>query len=233
MDSRRSQVLVHLIEDYIATAEPVGSQVLVQDHGLNVSAATIRNWLAEMEEDGYLMQPHTSAGRIPSERAYRWYVEEVLEEPPRQSMRGRRDADVLAQAIAQDEPPVANIKAAAKTAASLVGCAAFAGLGEADSYYTGLTELFRQPEFEEQRRVVSLGEILDRLDEELMLLRREAYHAPTVRIGRECPFGTGCAVVMMSLPEDALLVFLGPMRMPYRRALEVMNTVHQLFNHEE
>jgi transcriptional regulator of heat shock response len=232
MDSRRSQVLVHLIEDYIATAEPVGSQVLVEDHDLNVSPATIRHWLAELEEEGYLSQPHASAGRIPSERAYRWYVHDELHRESiriKSGARARRDASALERALGDDDAVTSNIKAAAKTAAALVGCAAIAGLGRSDSYYTGIRELFGQPEFEERARMVSLGEALDRLDEELTVLRRASYEEPTVFIGRECPFGSECAAIMLTLPEDALLVFLGPMRMPYRHALEVMDTVQRLF----
>ena len=68
MDSRKQRVLEALIDDYIATAEPVGSRTLARKYGLGVSSATIRNEMADLEELGYLEQPHTSAGRMPSDK---------------------------------------------------------------------------------------------------------------------------------------------------------------------
>ena len=67
-----------IIDDYIATAEPVGSKSLVSKFHFNVSPATVRNEMAELEELGYLEQPHTSAGRIPSDKGYRAYVDNLL-----------------------------------------------------------------------------------------------------------------------------------------------------------
>lgn len=78
MDTRKRQVLEALIDDYIATAEPVGSRTLARKYGLGVSPATIRNEMADLEDLGYLEQPHTSAGRVPSDKGYRYYVDEIM-----------------------------------------------------------------------------------------------------------------------------------------------------------
>ena len=80
LSSRKKQILKVVIEDYIATAEPVGSKVIAARMGGHVSSATIRNELAELTELGYLEQPHTSAGRIPSPTGYRLYVNELMEQ---------------------------------------------------------------------------------------------------------------------------------------------------------
>lgn len=79
---RRTEILGLVVHQYIDTAAPVSSRALVTRHGLNVSTATIRNELARLEEDGYITQPHTSAGRIPLDRGYRLYVEELMAEEP-------------------------------------------------------------------------------------------------------------------------------------------------------
>jgi heat-inducible transcriptional repressor len=79
LDDRKRMILKTVVDDYIATAEPVGSKSLVNRHQLPVSSATIRNEMAELEEMGYLEQPHTSAGRIPSDQGYRTYVDELME----------------------------------------------------------------------------------------------------------------------------------------------------------
>ncbi len=80
LTDRKKKVLRAVVESYIATAEPVGSKALMETAGLNVSSATIRNELADLTEEGYLEQPHTSAGRIPTPKGYRLYVNELMEE---------------------------------------------------------------------------------------------------------------------------------------------------------
>lgn len=76
-DSRRAQVLRAIVEDFVATNEPVGSKAIVQRHTLGVSPATIRNDMAQLEQEGYIAQPHTSAGRIPTDLGYRMFVDRI------------------------------------------------------------------------------------------------------------------------------------------------------------
>ncbi|MCL6634962.1 MAG: heat-inducible transcriptional repressor HrcA [Peptococcaceae bacterium] len=78
MDDRKQKILLAIVHDYIATAEPVGSRTIAKKYKLGVSPATIRNEMADLEELGYIEQPHTSAGRIPSERGYRYYVDYLM-----------------------------------------------------------------------------------------------------------------------------------------------------------
>ncbi len=78
MNPRSRQILETIIEDYISTAEPIGSSAIRSRHGLSLSPATIRNVMADLEEMGYLASPHTSAGRVPTEKAYRLYVDSLL-----------------------------------------------------------------------------------------------------------------------------------------------------------
>ena len=80
LSERKKQILRAVVDNYIQTAEPVGSKAIVASAGLKVSSATIRNEMAELENLGYLEQPHTSAGRIPSPKGYRLYVNELMEE---------------------------------------------------------------------------------------------------------------------------------------------------------
>lgn len=80
LDERKRKILQAIVEEYIDTSEPVSSGSLVKKDALNCSSATIRNEMAELERIGFLEQPHTSAGRIPSEKGYRYYVDELLRE---------------------------------------------------------------------------------------------------------------------------------------------------------
>ncbi|HRY12141.1 MAG TPA: heat-inducible transcriptional repressor HrcA [Syntrophomonadaceae bacterium] len=79
LSERQRRILESIIKDYVSTAEPVGSRAVVKKHGLKISAATVRNEMADLEEMGYLEQPHTSAGRIPSEEGFRYYVDFMME----------------------------------------------------------------------------------------------------------------------------------------------------------
>jgi heat-inducible transcriptional repressor len=79
LDKRKSQILESIIRDYVETAEPVGSRSIVKKHNLKISAATVRNEMADLEEMGYLEQPHTSAGRIPSQVGFRYYVDCMMQ----------------------------------------------------------------------------------------------------------------------------------------------------------
>jgi heat-inducible transcriptional repressor len=82
LDDRKLEVLRAIVEDYVATQEPVGSRALVERHNLRVSPATVRNDMAVLEEEGYIRQPHTSAGRVPTDRGYRLFVDRLTRIKP-------------------------------------------------------------------------------------------------------------------------------------------------------
>ena len=96
---RSKRVLAALIREYIASGEPVASSLLVTAAGLGVSSATVRSIVARLEEDGYVQQPHTSAGRIPTDRGYRFYVDLLLE-----SKRTNRAATAVEARLRRDSP---------------------------------------------------------------------------------------------------------------------------------
>lgn len=105
MDShdRAGRILAALIDEYIATGEPVASSCLASAAGLGVSPATVRNTLARLEEDGFVQQPHTSAGRIPTDRGYRFYVDLLLE-----SKRSPRTASAVEARLRRASPALAD-----------------------------------------------------------------------------------------------------------------------------
>lgn len=80
LDTRKKIILKAIVEDYILTAEPVGSRTIAKKYSLGISSATIRNEMADLEEMGYIEQPHTSAGRVPSSKGYRYYVDNLMSE---------------------------------------------------------------------------------------------------------------------------------------------------------
>ncbi|HEY1883680.1 MAG TPA: heat-inducible transcriptional repressor HrcA [Candidatus Cybelea sp.] len=98
LDKRKAYILATVVYEYIATAEPVGSQVLTQKYNLGISSATVRNEMAELEAGGYLTQPHTSAGRIPSDAGYRTYVDQLMQPEELNQSERRRIRDELSDA---------------------------------------------------------------------------------------------------------------------------------------
>ncbi|MFY9779303.1 MAG: heat-inducible transcriptional repressor HrcA [Candidatus Baltobacteraceae bacterium] len=93
LDKRKAFILATVVYEYVATAEPVGSHTLTQKYNFGVSSATIRNEMAELEAGGYLVQPHTSAGRVPSDSGYRTYVDQLMRPEPLPSEEQRRIAE--------------------------------------------------------------------------------------------------------------------------------------------
>src|SRR5262245_18882181 len=98
-NDRAGRVLAALVREYIASGEPVASAMLVSAAGLGVSSATVRTILARLEEEGFVQQPHTSAGRVPTDRGYRFYVNLLLE-----SKRTTRAATAVEARLRRDSP---------------------------------------------------------------------------------------------------------------------------------
>ena len=227
MDTHLEQLLKAVIEEYVATAEPVGSQHLVERYRLDVSPATIRNWFADLEEAGYLEQPHTSGGRVPTEKGFRYYINTFVRNKPA----NKRERETLEKAASFDTLRTgdkgARLKNVARALAGLSGQAAFVELNEADTFYTGLSQLFSQPEFENRQNVVALTEALEGLDETLRHLQRRSFSEPQALVGGENPFGSGYGAVVVSF-EDGLIGLIGPLRLDYQSCLSLIFTTLDL-----
>jgi heat-inducible transcriptional repressor len=102
-EERRLAVLRAIVEDYVATEEPVGSKALVERHGLGVSPATVRNDMAVLEDEGYITQPHTSAGRVPTDKGYRLFVDRLTTLKPMSAAEKRAIATFLEGAVDLDD----------------------------------------------------------------------------------------------------------------------------------
>lgn len=102
-EERRLAVLRAIVEDFVATEEPVGSKALVERHGLNVSPATVRNDMAALEEEGYITQPHTSAGRVPTDKGYRLFVDRLTTVKPMSAAERRAISTFLDAAVDLDD----------------------------------------------------------------------------------------------------------------------------------
>ncbi len=113
-EDRRLSVLRAIVEDYVSTREPVGSKVLVERHNLGVSPATIRGDMAVLEEEGFIAQPHTSAGRVPTDKGYRAFVDRLSTVKPLSPAERRAISTLLADAVDLDDVLVRTVRALAR-----------------------------------------------------------------------------------------------------------------------
>ncbi|HOA15826.1 MAG TPA: heat-inducible transcriptional repressor HrcA [Bacillota bacterium] len=121
MNSRKKDILQAVTEDYVSTAEPVGSRTISRKYLTDLSPATIRNEMADLEYEGYLEQPHTSAGRVPSDKGYRFYVDVLMKDRPLR----QDEIERVLREYAQRRGEIQSLsRAAAKILADLANCAA-------------------------------------------------------------------------------------------------------------
>ena len=113
-EDRRLEVLRAIVEDYVATQEPVGSRALVERHQLGVSPATIRNDMAALEDEGYIAQPHTSAGRVPTDKGYRLFVDRLSQVKSLSPAERRAIETFLAGAVDVDDVVQRSVKVLAQ-----------------------------------------------------------------------------------------------------------------------
>ena len=103
VEDRKLAVLRAIVEDYVSTQEPVGSKALVERHKLGVSPATVRNDMAALEEEGFITQPHTSAGRVPTDKGYRLFVDRLSQVKPLSTAERRAIMTLLEGALDLDD----------------------------------------------------------------------------------------------------------------------------------
>lgn len=224
ISQRNARLLEAVIREYIRTAEPVASGHLHGRFGFTESPATLRAALAELEKDGYLQQPHTSAGRIPTEKGYRYYIEHCLEKE------ARAQKTTLPEVQGDDLEKLC--KEVARALAEITGEAAFVGVGGNVSYYTGLARLFAKPEFRESAQMLELGEVFDHFDELIGDLTGQLADEVQILVGRDNPLGKACSSIVIKFPhrsdEEIVLGLLGPMRMDYQQNIDALTQAHRL-----
>jgi heat-inducible transcriptional repressor len=222
---RKKQILEAIIKEHIATGAPVGSSNLVEKYKLDCSSATVRNIMAELEEEGLIRAPHTSAGRVPTEAAYKLYLTEVINKKKAKKIKDK-DLKELDEALGgMDE---ISMHEAAKTLAALTDSAVFWAFHKNNLYYTGLSNLFQQPEFVNSGLVYNVSSVIDRLDEIIDDIFEKAKERAEIFIGEANPFGNFCSAILAKYRrgnQSGLFGILGPMRMDYERNLSLVEHI--------
>ncbi|MFA6308048.1 MAG: hypothetical protein WCS88_00175 [Patescibacteria group bacterium] len=217
MEDRGQKLLKEIVDIHIKTARPVGSSMLAESKKFDLSPATIRNAMYELETEGYIAQPHTSAGRIPTVMGYKYYLDNLL------NIKNLNDKEnkELTQAYNND------VRELAKLIVNKTNLATIVGFSPTDLYFTGLFNLFSQPEFEDYKMVLSMTKVVDSLEKAMA----DIYHQidkPLVLIGHDNPFSSDCSVAITPISGGRLLAILGPMRMDYNKVLGLLAEITKI-----
>ncbi len=225
-------ILRALIEEYVEFAIPVASRTIVDNYNLNVSSATVRNDLSYLEDSGYILQPHTSAGRIPTDAGYREFVDEIIDDiepdvdPEYESRVSeiRRSADSIDRMLEELSAEIA----------TLTNCLSIIAPGRCDSEHMpiakrGITAIMSQPEFRDSSSLLPLMEILE---DNSVLVKVLSEQSPAgdiqIRIGEENAREglRGVSVVTASFGEGentGTIAVIGPTRMNYSDVIKAVS----------
>ncbi len=224
MTERQIAILTAIIEQYAEVASPVGSVTLAKL--FNVSSATIRSEMAKLEELDLIAQPHTSAGRIPTDKGYRFYVNLLTNQQDQPLIGIDRSARAIeARVSGTGQRADRAIRSAVDSLVDLTQNLGLATIGD-ELYLSGMGNLFSQPEFLQGTNAQSVARLLDNLEP---WLREAAPNEPlNVFIGSENPIGkTSGATLIISrfrspFSDNSYIGVLGPTRQSYARVMRLV-----------
>ena len=231
ISDRKKEVLAAIVSDFINTAEPVGSFKITKNYLQNVSPATVRNEMSELEDFGYITHPHTSSGRIPTDIGYRYYVDNIMET----RNVGGREIALIRGGFKKIGVGIGDImRGVVKMIASLLDYATvLVSFGKKPvSYSSGLSNMFKHPEFKD----IEYARHLVRAVEEEALIAKilEEYSKSNpieIRIGHENryremkDFSLVVAPYNINGVESGAIGIIGPTRMDYCKVKAIVRQV--------
>ncbi|HNV23408.1 MAG TPA: hypothetical protein PLH56_03490 [Candidatus Omnitrophota bacterium] len=225
---RKGLILTLAIGQYIKTMDPVSSKFLVEECGLDFSSATIRNVLAELEEEGFLTHPHTSAGRIPTQKGYRFYVDHCLTElklleEEKKRIKSEYDKEKLELETLLE-----------KTSRVLSDVTHYTSLVSVDGwgnklFYQGTSFIAGYPDYQDLNKIKNILSALDEKERLLKIINRELVQRIEIFIGKELPCEeiNSCSLVVSQYHtkhgNSGRIAVLGPTRMDYQRVVSALD----------
>ncbi len=228
---RQQQILQLIIEEYIESCQPVGSVELVNKRGLNISGATVRNVMAQLVKKGYLQMPHASSGRAPTERAYRFYITELMEEAPLSVL----DELAIKQKILMTQFELERLlKNTAVALSETTGMLAFALTTDGFITYSGASRILDMPEFYEIEVTKAVFKFVDDYDLAMSIVSQSQPDSVTVFIGREIGLANMEPITIITAQSkidntQCYIGVIGPSRTRYERVIPIIkHTVNML-----
>ncbi len=231
MNLREQKILETIIEEYVNTAQPVSSGILVKKYSFDTSSATIRTEMKKLEKDGYLYQPHTSAGRIPTDKGYRFFINSLM----KNRQLTTQEQNLLNQNFLGDESDSHLMRKIAGLVADMSSNLAVSGLWDFDEpefYRAGIGKLLREPEFGFGNQLAKILDYLDRNVKELFDIIQD--ETVGIYIGEENPIKQMKSLSMIISGQKLksgsrrLIAILGPRRMRYDRNIALIEYINRL-----
>ncbi len=234
--ARDEDILNFIVRDYVRTALPVSSGKIFERGAINASSATIRNAMLELDEEGFLEKPHTSAGRVPTDKAYRYFVNYLMErlKPPRreQEMLDSIFGHIMERHDSMCEELARALSGHARLFTAVAMRGKRAGITHAASY--GLEHLMKEPEFEDRDLAQELAGLADNLEDALgKYFEASDFEEAEVFIGEENPVRFAKSFSSLSVKfrdsegGECLIFSVGPKRLDYERTTSLINFVRE------
>ena len=227
---RQGEILNRIVEDYIGLAQPISSEFLEKKHKFSVSPATIRIEMQRLTDGGFIFQPHTSAGRVPTDKGYRFFVDNLLKSEISEFEDVFEIEDIF-QKAGKDIFKLASrlTKFLAEQSSNFT----ILNLLERDFFWKeGWEEILREPEFEEKDLISHFTKLLESFEENIENLKINS--GIKIYIGKENPFSKTKDFSIISsrchLPdeEEGIISLLGPKRMAYDRNISLINSFKKI-----
>lgn len=230
LSPRQKDILSHIVENYAQTAKPVGSEWLRKKSGFDVSPATIRNEMADLEKKGYISHSYTSSGRVPTDKGFRFYVDNLMRKDPLSSVDQKSLSDYFGTFQHHHEM----LKEVSKVLADLTSQVGLTVLPNHEIYHYGIANILSNPEFEKSEEAFEIINLVDKFDEYLDLVslqvdQKNENHETTIYIGNELPFGKvknySFVLTTYNLADwgEGFLGVFGPKRMEYPKIVPILD----------
>lgn len=227
---RQDEILNRIVEEYINLAQPVSSEFLAKKYDFGIKPAMIRIEMQRLTDKGYLLQPHTSAGRIPTDKGYRFFVDELLKEELSELEEDFEIGDWFEKEI---DDTIKFIQLLTKNLALASSTLVLSYLEKEKIFWKeGWEEILKEPEFEEKNCIINFTKFIENLEKNIEDLKLNS--GIKIYIGKENPFKNSrdfsmiAAKCYLSDGEQGTISLLGPKRMAYDRNISLMNSLTKL-----
>jgi heat-inducible transcriptional repressor len=227
---RQKSILERVIEEYTKSAHPVSSQLIEEKYDFGVCPATIRNEMQKLTDSGFLHQPHTSAGRLPTDKGYRFFVDNLL----KKEIADLEDVFEIEEILKEEKEDIFRFashlsRALAAASSSLAAIHLF----ETDFFWKeGWEEILREPEFKEKDFISEFTDFLKSFEDDVKKVNVNS--EVKVYIGKENPFGKTKSFSIISAKcyfpdrEEGTISLIGPKRMAYERNISLINSITKI-----
>lgn len=235
LTSRQRHILSAIIKEYIDTANPVGSEELVEKYHFKLSPATIRNEMAGLEKKGYIHQPHTSAGRVPTDLGYRYFIDTLMK---KRKMTEHEQKELQVEFLKAKTKYKQLARATSQFLSQMTNSLALSGFFDSEELWDwGMPKLLSQPEFSDRAQIQKLSIYLEKLEENYKKIFKKIKNKKIdIYIGKKNPLVPleNCAMVVSGFctrdNKKGFIILIGPKRMKYAKNISLVDYITKLLS---